>query len=135
MSHIFAWILSVAQSFDELKRDIQVKHTGHTDGTEESHKDGLPQVLGLRDPAMGGEHNHWTAEKQNKDSQSDKAVDGDHVVGEELLPGTHSTVPYEDGDVKQHVHSRLKRTIKRYRLASGSDSGSHVWKEHWFSTY
>lgn len=51
-------------------------------------------------------------EEQHQDAESHEAVDGNHIIGEELVPGAHGAVPHENGHVEKHVNCWLEGVIQ-----------------------
>lgn len=60
---------------------------------------------------MHGKDDGKTAEYEDKDADKDESVDRKDIVVGEAIPRTYSTVPGEDGYVKEHVDGGLEGVI------------------------
>ncbi len=60
---------------------------------------------------MHGEDDGKAAENKDEDANKDEPVGGNDSVVGEAIPRTYSTVPGEDGYIKEHVDSGLEGVI------------------------
>lgn len=113
LSHITSQ-LSIAplDRVHELDRDIQVKDGRHTHGSKEAHENSLAVLLDLWDFLVDGKHPGESSKEQDQDAKGHEAIERDHIVDEELVPGAHSTVPHEDGHVQKHIDGGLEGVVE-----------------------
>ena len=63
------------------------------------------------DTFVHGEDDGKAAEYKDEDADKNESVDRNNIVVGEAIPGTYSTVPGEDGYIKEHVDGGLERII------------------------
>lgn len=96
----------------KLGRDVQVKDRRYTHWSKEAHENSLANFFNLRDLLVDGKHPGKSSKEQDQNAEGYQAVQRDHVVCEELVPGAHGAIPHEDGHVEEHVDRGLEGVVE-----------------------
>lgn len=111
VSDIRTRFIAFIQRVQEFDRDVEIKDGRYSNGAKEAHEDGLLHLLDLGYEAVDGEDEGQAPQEKNQDAERDEAVDGDHIVVEELVPRDDGAVPHKDGDVQEHVNRWLEGVV------------------------